>query len=329
MSKNPRILVIRGGAIGDFILTLPALGALRGRWRNARIEILGYSHIVELAVGRHYAQASRSIEYGALSGFFAPNAKLDEALRDYFASFDVVVSYLYDPDKFFEDNLRRAGVKHLVVGSAKPSSLHAASHYAKPLESLAIYAEDLVPRVHLTREDVEFGKRFTASAAPLRVAVHCGSGSPRKNWPARFFAEVCQRILAKRRASVICVSGEADAAATAEFLLRLGRVNVWEAQNLKLTSLAGALSQCQLFLGNDSGISHLAAAVGVPSVVLWFPGSSPVWQPRGENVRIIPFNRASPQQVGEVAESLLDAHPQSQAGGGSLPSDIPHFDSED
>ncbi len=61
-----RILVIRGGAIGDFVLTLPALKALRDAWPQARIEILGYKHIAALAENRFYAQAVRSIEYGRL-----------------------------------------------------------------------------------------------------------------------------------------------------------------------------------------------------------------------------------------------------------------------
>jgi heptosyltransferase-2 len=312
MAKIPRILVIRGGAIGDFILTLPALGALRQRWREAHIEILGYPHIVELAVGRYYAQASRSIEYGALSGFFAPNATLDAALSGYFASFDVVISYLYDPDRFFEQNLRRVGVKHLIVGSARPTELHAAAHYAKPLESLAIYAEDLVPRLHLLEQDIEFGNNFLGAPEPFRMAVHCGSGSARKNWPARFFAEVCLWFRLSWEAAVVCVSGEADSVPTAEFLKLLGAPHPLEARNLKLTQLAGVLSQCHAFLGNDSGISHLAAAVGIPTVVTWFPGTSAIWQPRGENVRVIPFNLASPLRVRETVESLVKSFPRAK-----------------
>ena len=62
--KKPRILVVRGGAIGDFIMTLPAIGALRERWPEAHIEILGYPHIAELADKRHYADAVRSIDEG-------------------------------------------------------------------------------------------------------------------------------------------------------------------------------------------------------------------------------------------------------------------------
>src|SRR5206468_3441469 len=81
-----RILVIRGGAIGDFILTLPALNALRDSMPHAHIEILGYKHIAVLAENRFYAQAVQSIEYAPLAKFFASNSELPAELADYFES---------------------------------------------------------------------------------------------------------------------------------------------------------------------------------------------------------------------------------------------------
>src|SRR6202011_1183297 len=102
-----RILVIRGGAIGDFILTLPALKALRDAYPNALIEVLGYKHIAALAEQRFYADAVRSIEYGALAGFFGKEQQLEPELLKYFGSFDLIISYLFDPDDVFETNLRR------------------------------------------------------------------------------------------------------------------------------------------------------------------------------------------------------------------------------
>ena len=75
-----RILIIRGGAIGDFILTLPALKALRDACPDAQVEILGYKHIAVLAENRFYAQTVRSIEYGPLSSFFANNSELPPEL---------------------------------------------------------------------------------------------------------------------------------------------------------------------------------------------------------------------------------------------------------
>src|SRR5215216_560067 len=126
-----RILVIRGGAIGDFILTLPALRTLRQAYPNARIEILVYRHIAALAENRFYAQAVRSIEYGPLSGFFAKNSELPAELADYFASFDLIISYLYDPDRIFESNLRRCGVENLLCGAAR--IIENAGHAARQL----------------------------------------------------------------------------------------------------------------------------------------------------------------------------------------------------
>src|SRR6186713_3023443 len=113
-----RILVIRGAAIGDFVLTLPAIKLLRDAWPNARLEVIGYKHIVVLAENRCYADATRSIEYGPLASFFAKGADLPTELAEYFASFDLIVSYLFDPDQVFAANLRRCGNMRLVVGPA-------------------------------------------------------------------------------------------------------------------------------------------------------------------------------------------------------------------
>ena len=91
--------MIRGGAIGDFILTLPAIKLLRDSFPTAHLEILGYQHIVALARMSGYANATRSIEYAALSTFFSRDGDLALDLIDYFSSFQQVISYLFDPDQ--------------------------------------------------------------------------------------------------------------------------------------------------------------------------------------------------------------------------------------
>src|SRR6266436_1003708 len=82
-----KILIIRGGAIGDFILTLPVFAAVRQHFPHTRLAVLGYPHIAKLALAADLAHEMRSIEAGSLSGFFARNGKLDAALEEYFASF--------------------------------------------------------------------------------------------------------------------------------------------------------------------------------------------------------------------------------------------------
>src|SRR5436190_21473192 len=131
-----RILVIRGGAIGDFILTLPPLKALRDARPDAHIEFLGYKHIAALAENRFYARAVRSIEYGPLSSFFARNLALSTELADYFSNFDSIVSYLYDPDRIFVKNLCRCGVDNVLCGPVKylVNAGHALKQLARPIK---------------------------------------------------------------------------------------------------------------------------------------------------------------------------------------------------
>src|SRR6267142_6589354 len=153
-----RILVIRGGAIGDFILTLPALKVLRDAYPRGHIEILGYKHIAVLAQNRFYAQAVHSIEYGPLARFFARNSELPAELADYFASFNLIVSYLYDPDRIFETNLRQCGVQNLICGPARivENAGHAARQLARPIEQLGINVVDFAERIFPSIEDREF-----------------------------------------------------------------------------------------------------------------------------------------------------------------------------
>src|SRR3989440_682226 len=167
-----RILVIRGGAIGDFILTLPALKALRDACPHAYMEILGYKHIAVLAEKRFYAQAVRSIEYGPLSSFFARNSELPAELANYFASFDLIISYLYDPDRIFENNLRRCGVENLLCGPAKivESAEHAARQLAQPVEEMGIRVGDLTEKVFPLIDDRQFARKFLQVLQPRNLA---------------------------------------------------------------------------------------------------------------------------------------------------------------
>lgn len=299
-SPPPKILVIRGGAIGDFLLTLPAIGLLREAFPQVHLEILGYDHIVSLATGSGQADASRSIEYAALAGFFNPKGTLDPELGAYFAGFQQIVSYLYDPDGFFAGNLRRCGVKNLIEASPKVDveGDHAARQLARPLERLALYLHDdggtlLRPKVPHQR----FADHFLNDAPGHRflVAIHPGSGSERKNWQPERWAAVGRFLLDRPeeiRPRVLLVGGEADGETLARLRLAWTASSetsggVLIAENVPLPDLAALLARCRLFLGHDSGISHLAAAVGTPCLLLFGPTDPDVWAPPQPGVRVI------------------------------------------
>ena len=283
-----RILVIRGGAIGDFILTLPAIRLLRENFPDAHIEILGYQHIISLAEGRYYAAATRSIEYGAMAGFFIPNSELAPDLVEYFASFHQIISYLFDPDLHFESNLRRAGAKNILRAFSKINdSDHAARQLALPLQRLALYIEDAAAAVHLTKEDHAFAARFLAECdeRPL-IALHPGSGSPRKNWPIDRWVELGRELL-RRGAQLLIVGGEADEERVAVLREAWRDSPVLIARHFSLPHLAAILARSRLFIGHDSGISHLAGAVDAKCVLLFGPTDPAVWAPANPGVRVL------------------------------------------
>jgi len=316
-----RILVIRGGAIGDFILTLPALKALREAYPDAHIEILGYKHIAALAENRFYAQVVRSIEYGLLSGFFATNSELSAELAGYFANFDLIISYLYDPDCIFENNLRRCGVENLLCGPGKivEAGGHAARQLARPIEEFGIRVADLTERIFLSEKDRQFAQEFLRNLSRPIIAVHPGSGSKEKNWPlenwielfssnGRFSGEKDEPGYMGKQLSLVVVSGEADQAQTAKLENDWKDRDVRFAKNLPLSQLAAVLEHT-IFVGHDSGISHLAAAAGANCILLFGPTDPNVWAPRNENVQIVvaPSGKLEDLEIAPVQAPLTTA----------------------
>jgi len=294
-----RILVIRGGAIGDFVLTLPAIKLLRDNFPDSHIEILGYKQIVALAERRFYADATRSIEYAGLASFFAKGAALPSELADYFASFDLIVSYLFDSDKIFETNLRRCGVETLLVGSPKISDDdHAATQLARPLEELGLSLQSPRARIFPSAADREFARSLLEFSATPMFALHPGSGSATKNWPLTSWRSLAEQLLASRIArSLLVISGEADRDGLAA-MKELHDARVLIAENLPLPQLAAALESCAMFIGHDSGISHIAAAVEIPCVLLFEPTDPAVWAPANANVRVC---RAASRRLADIA----------------------------
>ena len=268
---------------------MPALKALRAAHPQSRIEILGYPHIAIIADKRFYADAVRSIEYAALSRFFARDAELPLDLRDYFGGFDLILSYLYDPDQIFENNLRQCGAKRILRGPAQIiPGMHAARQLARPLQELGINVSDLAVKIFPSDEDRGFACRFLQSCDPPVLALHPGSGSERKNWPIENWIELAKTLLNGKVLfrTIIFVSGEADEKEMTRLrTLFKDEPQVRFAHGLPLPQLAALLEQ-STFIGHDSGISHLAAAAGARCFLLFGPTDPKVWAPQNTNARV-------------------------------------------
>ena len=319
---KPRILVIRGGAIGDFILTLPAIAALRRQFPQAHLEVLGYPHIAQLAVAGGLADRVQPIEARGLAGFFARGGTLEPDLMDYFSEFDLVISYLYDPDEIFKTNVGRCLVKQFIVGPHRPDErerLHATQVYLKPLERLAIFDADNVPRLVLNDRNssgrADLPVSLDAQQRVPTITFHPGSGSEKKNWPETKWAGLIQQIIATTRWNLLLVGGEAEGERLRRLAAVLPPARCSIAQGLPLAELARRIQSGAAFVGHDSGITHLAAAVGLPCVVLWADTLEEVWRPQGE--RLVVLKEITGVQAISVEKVMNELH-KLVGGGGKL-----------
>jgi heptosyltransferase III len=194
-------------------------------------------------------------------------------LAEFFSSFAVIISYLYDPDGIFQENVALVSKAHFIAGPHRPderAGIHAAEVFLQPLTRLAIFDADPVPRLRIEN----------TLKREHQLALHPGSGSEKKNWPEAKWYELIQKLAGSR---LLLVGGEAEEGR----LERLAKAAPCEiARSLPLAELAARLMRCSLFIGHDSGISHLAAAVDLPTIVLWGDTNDAVWKPGGD-VRLL------------------------------------------
>jgi heptosyltransferase-2 len=284
-----RILVIRGGAIGDFVLTLPVLQALRAAFPEAHLEMLGYPHIAALAGAGGLVDQVRALDQRGLAGFFATGHQPAGELAAYFSGFDIILSFLYDPDGIFAANLGKCSRAQFIVGPHRPdetSEVHATEVFLKPLERLALFHPDPVPRLRVEQTG-PLVTRTAGSAICRTLAAHPGSGSERKNWPEAKWAILLERLAGETDLNVLLVGGEAEAGRLARLQGALPASRCRVLQNQPLVQVAAELQQCTVFLGHDSGITHLAAAVGLPGLALWAESKEAIWRPRSLRFTVV------------------------------------------
>ena len=297
-----RVLVIRGGAIGDFILTLPIFEAIHVKDPAAEIEVLGYPDIAELAVERRHAIAAKRVDAAEWAPLFAVSGQLAQRERGYLAGFDRIFCVWPDKDGTICRNLLVAGARSVAHVDPMPPAgevIHAIDHVARQCLRAGLELPYLEPHLYPSERDRWWVERFMrvtrAGERPL-LGLEPGSGSARKNWPARNYQELARQWL-RRQGHVLLVAGPADDAAVAEMKDGLLGDGIFPLCNESLPRVAAALERCEAFVGNDSGITHMAAAVRTPTLALFGPTDPRVWRPRAPRVRAL-----APAQGNDLAD---------------------------
>lgn len=287
---------------------MPAIKLLRDGFPRTHLEILGAKPIAVLAEKRFYADAVRSLDSASLARCFSQDAQLPAELGEYFASFDLILGYLFDPDKIFETNVRQSGAATFLAGPSKlDNSEHAALQLARPLQSIGLSLSDPSAQLFPNDEDRNAVRHFRDCAGQTAVALHPGSGSETKNWPIENWIKLGDVVLAKGH-KLIIIAGEADAERTQKLRAAWSGKSVEFAENLPLPHLAALLEGMQ-FVGHDSGISHIAAAAGARCTLLFGWTDPTIWAPTNANVIVLrgPEGKMERLEIDTVAAALWAA----------------------
>ena len=279
-------LAIHPGALGDVLLAAPALAHLRALGFRPTLAVAG--RLVPLFDASGLVARAQDLEALRLDRLFQVPAPAD-ALAP-LAAFAAVVSWLGAHDAGYRANLARLG-RPVVTAPALPSGparRHASDHL---LDTLAPLGPPPVRRPD-ARLHVDPDARRAAAAwlaaqgiAPgAAIVLQPGAGSAAKVWPG--FAALARR-LADASAPVVALAGPADDAALAPVLATGAIPAARVARDWPLARVAALLSLARGCVGNDSGPTHLAAAVGCPTVALFGPTDPVVWAPRGARVRVV------------------------------------------
>lgn len=296
------IVAIRKGALGDSLLTFPVLAALRARYANPHVTFVGHPAVLPLAQVWGIAEETFNYEDRLWDEVFSSDGIRNPALCSMFQQTDLAICWVQDRAGQVRPNLLNTGVKDVIMGpwcASEKDTRHMVESLAEPL--------GLTP---LGTDFVITSTGWNNSLCPYNppIAIHPGSSAPSRCWPIRSFVAVIQHFL-RLRCPVLLLVGPSETDVLQEVRRRISSTLQSELfsvlQNAPLLEVARRLQHCRFYLGNDSGIGHLAGMLGIPTLILFGPTSfiampphvmHPVG-PRVETIQLQSLNRLSSERV--------------------------------
>jgi ADP-heptose:LPS heptosyltransferase len=277
LEKTQNIIIFHAGALGDMINTLPAITSLKNRFPDAKITAIGNLSNLTLMAAAGIIDKGTSLEMPGFHALFGER-NLPPSMTRMFSKYDLAITWLRSP--LLIENLINIGIPTVALAEKfppPPGSGHVSKFMARPLKEIGITGIDGPPEISLPKKILNEGPLFDG------ICVHPGSGSKRKNWPVKYFAEAARAASGKTGKEIAVISGPAEEREGDELVKMLGPMANAHFKKMNITSLAALLKSCRLVIGNDSGVSHLAGALGTPVVAVFGPTDPDVWGVAQEN----------------------------------------------
>ncbi|NJP29214.1 glycosyltransferase family 9 protein [Microbispora hainanensis] len=276
-----RVAVLRANALGDLVLAMPALESLRRAYPGARLTLLGTPWHARFLDGRP-GPVDDVIALPPISGvsttdggYPAPETLFKE-LREH--RFDLAVQ-IHDGGRHSNPFVKAIGAR-VTAGLCTPDAVrldrwvpyvhyqHETLRYLEVAALVGGTAEAYEPSIAVTDADHAELARVYGEPPPGLVALHPGASDPRRRWPARAFAEAADRL----GRPVVITGVESEREVVEEVTAAMRRPAVTAVGTLGIGGLAALYERCDLVISNDTGPRHLAAAVGTPTVGIFWCG---------------------------------------------------------
>ncbi len=294
-----RVLLYRSGALGDTLLAVGALDALRRRYPEAAITLAARPAYAAPLLDAGRTDALLDAEGGPFRLLYETSPEEDDLAR-LLRSFEATVFFTQDLGGEAARRLASLGAgRHLLAPPFPPEGekLHVAQWMVRALVPLGVDPEPsppapLIPSVKSRAEAATLLERLGLGEGAF-LALHLGGGGRAKWAPPGAIARIARAHCARAAARPLLIQGPADEEACATFLKKWGEA-LPVARAPRAEVLAALLAQAAAFIGGDSGVSHLAALCGAPALTLLGPASAPGrWAPLGARAGWLPWDRAA------------------------------------
>ena len=281
-------LLYHTGALGDFVTTIPAIHYYKRRNTGAPITLLGKPAIGMLAKDVGLIDDWLDIDNPKYLPLF--HDTFSRGAGEFLSSFTTAILFT-GPGSPIAENISKSGITRLFLQPPFPSiPVHVIDYHLSLFGDLeTMVASDKVPAIVPSATSFASAETILPADKPRHVAIHPGSGSAKKNWPFDRFLYVAEYFRSKK-IPVLWIKGPAEDG----FGFPSHDMIV---DNLPLPLLAALLYRCRRYIGNDSGVTHLAAAAGCPTITLWGPSDQIVWGTRGRKVSIVKKTDGTFQEI--------------------------------
>ena len=312
------ILIVHQGAIGDFILSLPAVESIHRFYPKALFTFIAHPKIVEILQRRPYFKQVYDCSDRYWTSLYNPKANVAGVVYDLLPQVESTFVFGRPASQIIADNLAShlgKPVHRLDPFPGPDLGFSVCDYQCRQLEKFGIPATPppaaiIAPPYHTVLEARDF---LSQNLGPkdLFVLLHPGSGGKQKLWAVAGWLSVINKLSAHSHIRFALLQGPADAGIVENLRSQLESNSLIPVENWQLGKLAALMHEADLYLGNDSGITHLAAACGTPTIALFGPTDPQIWGPQGPQVSIIRWQPES--SFNEQTESRKISEPPLEA----------------